>query len=596
MKQLHRYAGIRLYANLAGMLATGMLEGIGLFLMVPMLALIGVFDSGAAAGVPFVSHAAALLGGIEDRWKLPAALGLFAAVMAGQAYLTRSLTVLNESIEQGFIRRMRLDVYRALMRAEWSFFLKKRKSDFIHIMTQELSRASYGIYLALRLATTLLFTAVQVGLAAWLSWQLTASILAAGAALALALRPIVRKSKTNGAESTELHQRYYAGMTEHFNGIKDIKTNGMEAAHLSWFERLCEGLDDNAVRFARLQASSQFYYKAVSGALIAGFVYLAFEVLRVESEKVLLVAVLFSRLWPRFLALQASLEQLVQSLPAFKSLSELQRECETEAEENVAEADDDDNTPGMRMERGIECRGLDYRYDRNGAAYALQAINLTIPANGMTAIVGKSGAGKSTLIDLLVGLLRPERGEVLVDGRPLAGAEARALRRSVGYVSQDPFLFHASIRDNLAIARPGASEDAMWEALRAAASETFVRRLPLGLDTVLGDRGVRLSGGERQRIVLARALLRQPAVLVLDEATSALDGEHEARIQEALDRLKGSMTIIVIAHRLSTIRGADQVAVLESGRLARLGEYRQLAGEEDGPFGKLLSYQRTSSG
>jgi len=187
----------------------------------------------------------------------------------------------------------------------------------------------------------------------------------------------------------------------------------------------------------------------------------------------------------------------------------------------------------------------------------------------MTAVIGHSGAGKTTLIDLLMGLIRPEKGEILVDGRPLEGRFLFSFRRAVSYVPQDPFLFHASIRDNLRIAAPDASEDDMWEALRLSASEEFVRGLPLGLDTVVGDRGVRLSGGERQRIVLARALLRKPALLILDEATSALDAVNEDKIRQALDRLKGEMTIIVIAHRLSTIRNADHVIVLERGRVVR---------------------------
>jgi ATP-binding cassette subfamily C protein len=217
----------------------------------------------------------------------------------------------------------------------------------------------------------------------------------------------------------------------------------------------------------------------------------------------------------------------------------------------------------------------------------------------MTAIVGKSGAGKSTLIDMLIGMVKPEIGEVRVDGRLLNGAEVKfgsgnrfAFRQTISYVSQEPFLFHATLRENLLVAAPDATEAHMWEALQFAASEDFVRRLPQGLDTELGDRGIRLSGGERQRIVLARAILRKPSVLILDEATSALDSENEAHIQAALEKLKGSMTIIVIAHRLSTIRHADQVLVMEQGRLIRQGGYQQLAAESDGVFGKLLSYQQ----
>jgi ATP-binding cassette subfamily C protein len=280
---------------------------------------------------------------------------------------------------------------------------------------------------------------------------------------------------------------------------------------------------------------------------------------------------------------------MAQSLPAFSSLRNLQEECEAAIE---LEPDDlESSESSVRIEQGMECRNVYYRYDQSHSSYALHHIDLRIPANRMTAIVGKSGAGKSTLIDILIGLVRPERGEVLLDGKPLEPDRAFALRRAVGYVAQDPFLFHATLRENLEIAAPHASEEQMWEALRFSASDEFVRNLPQGLDTVVGDRGVRLSGGERQRIVLARAILRKPSVLILDEATSALDSENEAHIQRALDSLKGSMTIIVIAHRLSTIRHADQVIVLDKGTIVQSGEYRQLSKDSAGMLGKLLEYQ-----
>jgi ATP-binding cassette subfamily C protein len=200
----------------------------------------------------------------------------------------------------------------------------------------------------------------------------------------------------------------------------------------------------------------------------------------------------------------------------------------------------------------------------------------------MTAIVGPSGAGKSTLADLMMGLLAPDEGVVLIDALPLSGKHLHAWRRSVGYVPQENFLFHDTIRTNLQWAKSDATESEMRRALESAAALDFVTALPSGLDTVVGDRGVRLSGGERQRIALARALLRNPNLLLLDEATSSLDSENERRIQQAVERLHGDITVVVIAHRLSTVSRADQVVLLDEGKVVETGTWQELMQRPNG--------------
>lgn len=593
LKKLHASAGRKLYTNLFGTMAVSMLQGIGIFLLAPMLGLIGLLDS-ASGGIPFLSSVAGPLRSLPSALKLPVVLAVFLILLLGQGLLQRRLTNLNSELEQSFIRCLRMDIYKGILQSRWAFFLKNRKSDFIHYATNELPRVSFGIFTLLQLVTTMLFTLIQIGFALWLSAPLTIAILLCGLALAVYSRSKIRKSRKIGQDTTELMQRYVGGMTDHFNGIKDIKSNRMEKQHLSWFNVLCDRLERNTVQFTRLQSASRFRYNAAASLLIVLFVYFAFEVVHVQAETLLFIVLIFSRLWPKFSALQSNLEQIAQTIPAFRNLWELQQEVE--AAQEPEQPEHPENGGAIRAEQGFEFRDVYYRYDREHSAYALQAVNLRIPANRMTAIVGRSGAGKSTLIDMLIGLIQPERGQVLIDGKPLAASDSAALRRSVSYVSQDPFLFHESVRDNLAIAAPDASEDRMWEALRFAAADAFVRKLPQGLDTVLGDRGIRLSGGERQRIVLARAILRKPSILILDEATSALDSEHEASIQKALERLRGSMTMIVIAHRLSTIRGADQIVVLDGGTIVQRGEYADLSGDRNGLFGKLLAYQARASG
>ncbi|WP_416297723.1 ABC transporter ATP-binding protein [Paenibacillus illinoisensis] len=598
MRKLREVTGPVLYWNLLGMICISLMEGIGIYMLVPMLSLIGIFEMGTT-GLQ-LSWLSEWLGRLSDNSQLVLILSIFVVILSGQAWLQRMQTIRNTRIQQQFIRTLRQETYRAIIMAKWSFFLQKRKSDFNHILTTELARVSQGTNLILQMAASLIFTAIQIGLAFWLSAKLTAIVLVFGLLLFFVLKRFVQRAKQIGDQTSELSQHYYNGITEHFNGIKDIKSNMLEESHIGWFEKICKRIERNVIQFSQLNSGTQLIHRVSSAVIIAAFIYLSLRVLAVPPASLLLIILIFSRLWPRFTSIQSNLEYISSMLPAFQLVRKLQAETnlsreisgsttDTEAPNRNAEKDILAIQP-LELMRSIECIDVNYRYE-GSSTYSLEHVTASIPAKGMTAIVGKSGAGKSTLIDLIMGLVRPESGQILIDGVPLSEEQLLAWRSSIGYVSQDPFLFHTSIRENLRLVDPDASEEQMWQALQFSSSAAFVRKLPHGLDTMIGDRGIRLSGGERQRLVLARAMLRNPSVLILDEATSALDSENEQHIHEALERLKGHVTIIVIAHRLSTIRTADRVIVLEEGRVIQQGGYQQLSTDPVGTFSKLLNMQ-----
>ncbi len=320
------------------------------------------------------------------------------------------------------------------------------------------------------------------------------------------------------------------------------------------------------------------------------------------------MALIFARVMPALFRLQQGAQQIAHALPAYAHVQAMHRVLKEAAETPAG-----NGKPGMELRSVLTVRDVSFVYpagsDRGmvagtgvgpgarsetragigvGAAAepgagtdgpALENVDLDVPSGKMTAIAGPSGAGKSTLADLLLGLLEPGRGEVCVDGVPLTGPNPRRWRHSVAFVPQDPYLFHDTIRANLRWARSEATEAEMWRALRLAAADRFVAALPEGLDTVAGDRGGRLSGGERQRIALARALMRMPALLVIDEATAQLDAENERRILEALQSLRGRTTVVAIAHGSALLEAADGIVLLQSGRVAATGTWRELAAE-----------------
>ncbi|RKN41332.1 ABC transporter ATP-binding protein [Streptomyces hoynatensis] len=239
----------------------------------------------------------------------------------------------------------------------------------------------------------------------------------------------------------------------------------------------------------------------------------------------------------------------------------------------------------------IDFESVTYRYDAEGAA-AVTDFSLSVRPGETVALVGASGAGKSTILNLLIGFIRPVSGRILLDGADMATLDLRSYRRFLSVVPQDSVLFEGSIRENVGYGLPDVDEQTVRAALRDANALEFVDRLPGGLDTVVGERGARLSGGQRQRIAIARALIRDPRILVLDEATSALDTRSEALVQEAMDRLMCGRTVFVVAHRLSTVRNADRIVVLDQGRISEIGSHAELL-SRGGAYARLQSTQVT---
>lgn len=573
--------------NLLGMVLISLLEGVGILLLIPMLSISGIGEMFSG-----ITSVAKLFGFLHDFPKtigLPFILGIYVVIVISQNLLQRNIRMRNVIIIQKFIHHARIEAYRLLLQANWNFFIKVRKSDLISLFTTEIGRLTGGINQFLLLITSLIFTGIQIAIAFWLSAKMTLFVIICGFLLAIFSRRFIKKSGSLGNKTSENLQEYYGGMTDQLNGIKEIKSNALEQSRLNWLQGLTKKMLVEQTEYIKLKTASQLFYKITSAILIALFIFFSVKMFHAEPGQFLLIIVIFSRIWPQITGIQSGLEQLASTIPAFKAFIELQTECMKASElKNIKY---NINRMPIKIKTGIDCQNVFFRYHQNTSFYALQDINIHIPANCMTAIVGPSGAGKSTLIDLVMGLMKPEKGMILVDGIPLEGERVLSLRHSISYVPQDPFLFNASIRENLSIINQHASEEEMWEALKFSQAAEFVRRLPKGLNTLIGDRGIRLSGGERQRLVLARAILRKPTILILDEATSALDTENERKIQEAIEKLKGTMTIIVIAHRLSTIRNADQVIVLDEGKVTQNGGFTQLAKEKRGMFRHLLGNQ-----
>ena len=297
-----------------------------------------------------------------------------------------------------------------------------------------------------------------------------------------------------------------------------------------------------------------------------------------------LVAVLWSLLasFPILSSLLHTNISINNFIPSYEQLAKLREQAKSSAEE-VGDIIFDS------LKKGIIFDDVSFSYEDN--VKTLSNIDIKVLPGEMTAIVGESGSGKSTIVDLILGLQSPNSGEILVDDITFNKWNQNSFRKKVGYVPQDSILFYSSIRDNLLWSVEESSDEELWRALKLSNSDKFVLSLPQGIETIVGDRGVRLSGGQRQRIALARALLRRPELLILDEATSSLDTESEIAIQNSIENLSKNMAILVVAHRLSTISKADKVYVMQAGKLVEKGSFDILSGKSEGYLKNMLTLQ-----
>jgi ATP-binding cassette subfamily C protein len=580
---LVRVLGWRLALAVGLSLGVAVAEGAGLLLLVPLLASIGLTPTdGSSSRIADLTTRALAEVGLTP--SLGSVLVVFVVVSILHTAANRAYALQSPLLAHRFATTLRRRLYAAVVSAPWSYIAEHRTSDLAHAVTIEADRAGTAAYQFLTLIGGLAVSSAYLAVAARLSPGMTTIVALGGALLLVTLGSRTRRSEDRAEVYTDASRRLFGMTAQSLGGLKVAKSVGAEARDVALFNTFDIQLANAYQELLRSFANTRVRLDLISALSVSTLLLVAVEVFHLQGTGLLLLTFVFARIIPRMRSLQESAQLMVAGLPAFRSIETTISECERVAEPP------DEGAERLRLARELGVQGVSYQY-ASADTNALDQVTLSIPTGRTTAIVGASGSGKSTLADLLMGLMPAASGRIVVDGTTLDGTTLRQWRRSVGYVPQDSFLLHDTIRANLLWAVPDAREEDMWDALDRAAARSFVEAHPSRLDAIVGDRGLRLSGGERQRLALARALLARPDVLLLDEATSALDSINEQQILGSLARLHGRLTIVVITHRLSTIREADLIYVLDRGRLVEAGEWAELAAG-NGPFRALLDAQR----
>ena len=539
-------------ARLIGlMVLAAITEGAGIVLLVPLLTTLGQGGPG-----PIGEMLAAI--GIPQRLDL--LLALFVGLVTARAVIVHYRTIAGFRLETALVDRLRHRAWDALLHADWRMLVGMKRTNTASLLISRVDRAGMFVNQAIAAAATLV-TLGGIALAALvISPLLTAGAVLAGLTVLIAFHGMRRRAASLGESLGKAYAGIHGRLYEGLGALRVIKGLGREDQALADLTGEFAGLRRATLAYQRDVGLGQIALQAGGAAVLALLVWLALERWHAPETLILPMVALFARALPLIGILQQAGLNCAHARPAVRDALDLIATAEAAREPSA------EGIAPPPLLREIRLSGVTVQYGGEPRA-ALQALSLTIPARGITAITGPSGAGKSTLADLIGGLLEPDAGQVLVDDTARIGPLRQAWRRRVAYVQQDPVLLAATLRENLRWAAPEADDAALEQALRAASAD-FALALPRGLDTELGDGGRQLSGGERQRLMLARALLRETALLILDEATSALDRSNEAQIAEALTGLKDRMAVVVIGHRGALVALADREIRLENGSLA----------------------------
>ena len=522
---------------------------------------------------------------LVDRMVQPLVAGLSPAEAAGRLVLVlvlglllkNTLSYLSSQItvraQEGLVRDLRTRLFDHLLTLDLGFFQRTRAGQVISAMMADVDQTKAVITASLvSLFQNLVVVLVTLAVLSQISMRLTLFTLAFVPLLVILLQRLVRRLRRHARARSKERGEVTATVAERIGAIRLIRSYGEEAREAKAFRAQTDRYRKQVIRTQRFSSLTSPVTEVFSGFLVILIIWAATRPELLGLEAPLAPATIIV-----FLMAALRLTSPLKTISGFPAVMALALASAERIFQVLDEPQVEMDRPGegeASFEREIVFDRVGFRY--GDGAPVLSEVSFTIPRGRVVALVGPSGAGKTTLADLLPRFHDPTEGRILLDGVPLTRLRRRSLRALMGVVSQDTVLLNNTVFANIAYGSPGATREQVEAAAEAANAAAFIRQLPQGLDTVLGERGTRLSGGQRQRIAIARALLRDPPILILDEATSALDTESERLVQQAIDRLMRERTVLVIAHRLATVRDADEIVVLDEGRIVQRGTHDEL--------------------
>jgi ATP-binding cassette subfamily C protein len=545
---------------LLALLLASIAEGFGLTALLPLLGSVSgselgegpLSTKGSSTLTHFMTQALSAVG------LRPTIAVLLAVLVTGIILKSTFMLLANKRVGYAVAHvatDLRLALLRALLNTRWEYYLGKPVGGLANAFATEAMRASEAYLCGARMTAFLIQATIYSSIAFLVSWKAMLAAMFVGVFLLYGLNRFVRMARRAGAKQTSLLQSSLARLTDSLQSIKPLKAmareNLADAVLATETNRLNKALQKQVFSKAALQALQE----PLLAAFLALGLYVTLEYWALPLASIMVLVFLLAGLVSRMTKVQEEYQKMVILESAYWSLQDKIREAEREKE----------TVFGGHMPTLARCVRLDRVSFKYGESWVLQDASLEFPAGLITAITGASGTGKTTVADLIMGLLQPQKGQILIDDLPLATVDIRSWRRMIGYVPQETLLLHDTVMRNVTLGAAELSEKDVENALRAAGAWEFVVTLPQGMHSTVGERGGKLSGGQRQRIVIARALVHKPVLLILDEATSGLDPESEASICDTLRGLRGELTILAISHQPALVNRADRAYRIQDG-------------------------------
>jgi len=484
------------------------------------------------------------------------------------------------------IAQIRKEIVSEILKADMSFFIKQGQGNLVSAVTLEAQRAGNLIFQSVNLLASLVLLLIYVILLFILQPYLTAISIAIFLGTFLLTFPFIRISKKYGEEITKQNTNMQKQIGDKIYGIRLIK---MFSQEINDSRRIGKVIDMISHAMMKADITGEKIISLTEPVIVfAVFIilYMAVNWLGMKLANLGLFLFILYRTVPHIKEINTKWQAVNANFQSLEYAKKIIREAKHSL--NITSGPID--FEGLKNEIAFD--NVSFSYDGElSENYVLRNVSFSIPRGSFLAIVGGSGSGKSTLVDLIPRLLEVTRGEIRIDGIPIKNLNLKSLRSKIGFLTQEPFLFNDTVMDNIIYGHHGeVSFSEVEKAAKGAFIHDFILKIPEGYNTILGDRGTRLSGGERQRLAMARVLFQGPEILILDEPTSALDSESEKYIQETLEGLKRKITIIMVAHRLSTVKQADQILVIDNGRIVEKGDFSALF-ERNGYFRQLFEIQ-----